>query len=397
MELPMRSKGWQGLFLGLAAAVLFSVATVTATTTRAEEPLPDCQVLAVGVNLYSPESRLPNLKGCKNDAVNLSQRLTDQEGKLFAKVAPQVLADEQATGNNTRQAMERIRKQGKAGDWIVLVLSGHADIDSNGALPGRWYFLLHDGGKLSAAELLEWTDALAAEGKKVWIIVDACHAGQLRLNAQELLERYQDPRGGGILLMLASMPRQQGLCLGQFGSYAQAVNEALAGDGDLNGDGVVTLREVRHYAYHRTYELVRQFIPEPGSEHDGECSSSLSIADSLPLAMARGKVIFKANAELTRLDAKDTTRENRFLKVYTVKLQEGATYTIDLKSGAFDTLLRLEDAEGRMLAENDDVRGRDCNSRLVFTPASTAEYRIAVTTFGEGETGSFTLKVKQNS
>jgi hypothetical protein len=57
----------------------------------------------------------------------------------------------------------------------------------------------------------------------------------------------------------------------------------MAGFGDLDDDGVVTLKEVRRYAYHRTQDLVRRM----GREQDGECDYSLSISESLPLALGR--------------------------------------------------------------------------------------------------------------
>ena len=41
-------------------------------------------------------------------------------------------------------------------------------------------------------------------------------------------------------------------------------------------------------------------------------------------------------------------------KVYKVKLTEGKTYQIDLKSKDFDAVLRLEDPAGKEIAFNDD-------------------------------------------
>ena len=57
-------------------------------------------------------------------------------------------------------------------------------------------------------------DALAAEGKNVCIIVDACFAGQLRLSAKSLLTRYRDPEQGSIILMVSSMPNQTSAACG---------------------------------------------------------------------------------------------------------------------------------------------------------------------------------------
>jgi hypothetical protein len=382
----MQRQPWTRVFLGLALSVLLA----SASFARADAPLPDCHVIAVGVDDYSKESKQNKLKGCRNDAKNLAARLTDQGGKLFGKVhEPRVLTDDKATLANVEAAMSQLRNQGKAGDWVVLVLSGHGGVDNS----DRWSFVTQEGKLLTDRAILAWSDALAAQGKKVWIIVDACQSGQLRHNAQEILERYQDEKAGGILLMVASSPRECGQALGNFSSFAQSVNEALMGDADLNGDGFVTLREVRHYAYHRTYELTRQFNVAP---HDGECVASMSIADNVRLAAARTKVVTRLNSDLTNLDPVDPRRAGSHSRTIKVLLVKGQTYTIDLKSTAFDPYLRLENGGG-VLRTNDDVGGGNRNSKIVYTAAETGCHLIVVTSYAAGRTGAFTLTIKQGS
>jgi hypothetical protein len=348
---------------------------------------PDCHVLAVGVDQYHPDSKCGCLKGCEADAKNLTQRLKDQGGRLFGTIDSRLVLSKGATGQAVRAALAQAATKGKAGDWTVLVLSGHG-----GSKNGRWFFLCTDSVPLTDTELLRWADTQAAQGKKVWIIVDACHAGQLRVNARELLERYQEPQGGGILLMVAAMPSESSMALGQFSTYAQAVNEALAGEADFNGDGVVTLREARTYAYDRALELNRQFGKPP---QNGECAASLSISDSQPLAQSRVKMLLRKNEDLTAQDGKDTVRTGSRRKLYKVKLQAGTQYVIDLKSMAFDTYLRIEDPQGYQVAENDDISNGNRNSQVVFTPGAAGAYRIVATSYEGGATGSFTLTVKQ--
>src|SRR5450755_392722 len=66
-----------------------------------------------------------------------------------------------------------------------------------------------------------------------------------------------------------------------------------------------------------------------------------------------GAVLNKVD-ELADTDPKDTKLTNSPCKVYKVKLTEGKTYQIDLKSKEFDAVLRLEDPAGKEVGFNDD-------------------------------------------
>jgi hypothetical protein len=83
---------------------------------------------------------------------------------------------------------------------------------------------------------------------------------------------------------------------------------------------------------------------------------------------------------LNQNDPLDPER-NQPAKIYTVKLQAGVNYQIDLMSRACDAFLRLEDPKGKKLAENDDG-GDGNNSRLRFTPPEAGAYRLVATTLG---------------
>ena len=63
-------------------------------------------------------------------------------------------------------------------------------------------------------------------------------------------------------------------------------------------------------------------------------------------------------------------------------MSPGFGYTIDLVApgNKLDAFLRLENAKGQKLAEDDDGGG-DLNSRIVFHPNRTEEYRLIVSTF----------------
>jgi hypothetical protein len=110
------------------------------------------------------------------------------------------------------------------------------------------------------------------------------------------------------------------------------------------------------------------------------------------LALRNGKA--EINDQLTAKNPKDTVRQNHHCKIHTIHFQAGKTYQIDMISGALDSYLRLEDADMKQLAQDDDGGGFP-NARITFTCQKAGTYRIICTTFAPGETGPYTLKVAQ--
>src|SRR5262245_21671480 len=62
---------------------------------------------------------------------------------------------------------------------------------------------------------------------------------------------------------------------------------------------------------------------------------------------------FKVAGKLAKDDPKDRVRD-AVCQIHTVRMKKGGVYTIDMASSHFDSYLRLEDAKGRQLAEDDD-------------------------------------------
>src|SRR5262249_14393602 len=60
----------------------------------------------------------------------------------------------------------------------------------------------------------------------------------------------------------------------------------------------------------------------------------------------------------------------------------------------FDAYLRLEDAAGKELAEDDDSGG-NLNARIIFSCTKDGNYKVICTCFSEA-TGNFTLSVKKS-
>jgi len=86
-------------------------------------------------------------------------------------------------------------------------------------------------------------------------------------------------------------------------------------------------------------------------------------------------------------------------KIHRVKLEAGKTDQIDLSSLTFDPYLFLEDAAGKLLAQDDDSGG-NLNARMIFRPEKTAVYSIVATTFDPGvgrDPGPYGLTVMENA
>ena len=99
-------------------------------------------------------------------------------------------------------------------------------------------------------------------------------------------------------------------------------------------------------------------------------------------------------SQLTVNDPLDSVRKSGYAKVHTVTFEKNQVYLIDLKSQAFDTFLRLEDASGKQLAFNDDADpATGLDSRLGFAPTKTGKYRLIVTSFKNKQIGEYQLQV----
>ena len=114
-------------------------------------------------------------------------------------------------------------------------------------------------------------------------------------------------------------------------------------------------------------------------------------------ANAGGKVVLSKTDQLASDDEKDTNQltNNSPRKVYKLQLKEGKTYRIELKSKAFDAVLRLENAGGKEVAFNDDAPGAETLDSLVeFKAPKSEEYKIIATCL-DGKAGKFTLTVTE--
>lgn len=84
--------------------------------------------------------------------------------------------------------------------------------------------------------------------------------------------------------------------------------------------------------------------------------------------------------------------DSTYFQRWVIPVAPGQSFTVDLKSEAFDAYLVLTHGPGDKLVENDDG-GDACNARLVYTPPDDRPLRIIVNTARKYETGPFVLRV----
>ncbi|MSQ94278.1 MAG: hypothetical protein EXR98_06945 [Gemmataceae bacterium] len=171
-------------------------------------------------------------------------------------------------------------------------------------------------------------------------------AGKLPKGLPEWFERLDTDRDGQISLFEW---RKGGKKISEFRDY------------DLNDDGFITADEVLRI-----------------------------IKKSCELKLEGGQ----ANYEGTIVEyAEEGYRGKKHFQILTIKMEQGKTYQIDHMSKVFDAYLYLEDAEGELLAENDDG-GEGLNSRIVHRAARTGMHRLIATTVGNSRAGAFSFSVR---
>lgn len=115
--------------------------------------------------------------------------------------------------------------------------------------------------------------------------------------------------------------------------------------------------------------------------------------DDPALVCAELPVLPLAQDVADSLTQADALERDRYYDVYGFQPVEQMTATISLTSSEFDAYLYVYEADGTLLAENDDVSADTVNARLTLELVPVC-YRIEVTTFDTGVTGDYTLRIE---
>jgi tetratricopeptide (TPR) repeat protein len=105
------------------------------------------------------------------------------------------------------------------------------------------------------------------------------------------------------------------------------------------------------------------------------------------------QLLKRARASLNTMTLQGNLKDESRQQTHDHKLEAGVAYVIDMRSAVFDTYLKLLDAKGTLLAENDDIASNNLNSRIIFTPKESGTFRIVATSFQERGRGTYSLTI----
>jgi serine/threonine protein kinase len=139
-----------------------------------------------------------------------------------------------------------------------------------------------------------------------------------------------------------------------------------------------------------------QTDPDLAGVRDPKSLAALSAEDRKAwqeLWKTANQLLVKTRANVTETTISGTLSNKDREQIHELKVQAGNTYFIEMRS-TFDTFLKLQDASGKLLAENDDIGPDNLNSRLMHIPKEDATHRIIATSYQQQGRGSYTLTIR---
>lgn len=174
---------WERLLVSRLGSVLALtvVSLAVAVPARSQDPNPVRHALLIGINRYTAEiAGVPELSFAVSDARALRDVL-EERGWDEENVA--VVLDDEASRRRIIKEMDRLAKQVRQQDVVLIYFAGHGVRDKTGREHTYWLTypstlegLAVDGMRLS--HLLEYVDDIPADRKI--LILDHCHSGDIQ-------------------------------------------------------------------------------------------------------------------------------------------------------------------------------------------------------------------------
>jgi hypothetical protein len=234
-------------------------------------------VMAVGINNY--KNGAYNLNYAQPDAKSFVEQISKNYDKIFKSINPIEIYNEDATKENIIKGFNQIITKAKPEDVFVFFYAGHGSLDeehkdADGDSP--FYFVPTDVTKiygdpeqlqkkgLSANELRQYLTQIRST--KQLVLMDACHSGgalksiNVRAAASDEKAIFQLARSSGVVTIASSGSKQFAteFDILKHGVFTYVLLEALNGKAD-NGDGKVTVNEIKLYMEERVPELTKQY------------------------------------------------------------------------------------------------------------------------------------------
>ncbi|MFP3947282.1 MAG: caspase domain-containing protein [Longimicrobiales bacterium] len=245
--------------------------------------------VVVGISRYETE-RIPDLEYARSDAESVREFLTSSGAGPFEEDHILFLSDEEATGAAMREAMFVFLQQADWDDLVVIYYAGHGAPDPN--RPDNLYLLPHDADldRLAATAFPMWDVKTALRrqiaAERVVVIADACHSAGTTESAVSGVQGNPIASGFNALFTPSRRLSLTAADTNEFsfederwngGVFTHFLVDALRGNGDGNGDGIVTFQEVYDHVSTRVVEAT-----------DGQQRPQRTGLGDIPLAVVEG-------------------------------------------------------------------------------------------------------------
>ncbi len=167
---------------------------------RGLAPRVNRHALIIGISRYA-DPATPSLPGARIDKESATQMA---QAMQVPAANIRYLQDEQATGNNIRQALRELTDKVLDGDRVFIHYSGHGTRYNDPAAGGCVEALLaHDGGQsgtITNREIADMLKTITNKTDKLFVMYDACHSGGLVQAASSVRTRgFSNPNDEGLL------------------------------------------------------------------------------------------------------------------------------------------------------------------------------------------------------
>ena len=251
--------------------------------------------VVIGIADYRNVDPLPD--AVKNDARDVAGILTSDAYCGYRPNNVHLLLDEYATLARIRSALDSVVKASGPNDTVVIFFSGHgARIGSSAnpqsaLLPVEFDIRIPDTTSLSETEFSSTLRRIVAE--RLLILIDACHSGgagsfkgsgqrePLRVGySEKSLVRLAE--GTGRVLLASCRANEVSLVFpnARNSVFTSKLLEALRGEGQTSGDGVIRVFEI----FNHVSQMVKLAVP--GRQHPIFKASDLE--DNFPVTLDRG-------------------------------------------------------------------------------------------------------------
>ena len=257
--------------------------------------------VVIGIANYRNACPLPD--AVRNDARDVAEILTSDAYCGYRPNNVHLLLDEDATLARIRTALDSVAKASGPNDSVVIFFSGHGARLGDSAnpqsavLPVEFDVRTPDTTSLSETDFSSTLRRISAE--RLLVLIDACHsggAGSFKGSEQRdsLPVGYSEKslvrlaEGTGRVLLASCRANETSLVFGNARNsvFTSKLLEALRGEGQTSGDGVIRVFEI----FNHVAQMVKLAVP--GRQHPIFKASDLE--DNFPVTLDRGgiKVVF---------------------------------------------------------------------------------------------------------